>query len=429
MRTPYNVLNNGWSQIIVNLPSNLDLEKSAKESGALVRMRQVKSARDLLHLIFAYVFCHMSFRETAAWAIFSNIAAISDVALLKRFKNSLPWLKFILHVCLQNKSQSYTICLPAPLKQIRLIDATYVNSLGSHSSQWRIHTSYNPHNFSFNFFKITDSHGAETLEHFPLTEEDLVIADRGYAKSKQIRYLVNKKIHYIIRTGYQTCSLRNQNGTKFNLMEHLIGAREGRTISTKVYIGNRETKPSDLTLSRLIIIRKQPEAIQRAIKRSCRKASRQCYKPSAINLEVAEYFMILTSLPEELFDMEQILSLYRIRWQIEIAFKRLKSLIHINKFRVRDPLLIQGCLCVGLIIALLIDKIFPIIYKFLSNNSYKNRAPSLWRLYSLLRQHFYCSIMDYSFKNYWLENLLLAKRNLYEPPRRRQLKSLEIVTF
>jgi hypothetical protein len=209
-------LKSGWDQVISNLPQSLDLEKSAKELGALVRARQIKSAKDLLHLIFAYSFCHMSFRETASWAAFSEIANISDVALIKRLRNSLPWLESILYKCLQDKWQG---CNPLSfLGQFRLIDATYIKPIGPHSSQWRIHTSYNPHTLSFDYFQITNSHGAENVGRFPLRAGDIVIADRGYAKSKQIRYLLDQKVHYIIRTGYQSCSLRYKDGTKFDLL-------------------------------------------------------------------------------------------------------------------------------------------------------------------------------------------------------------------
>jgi hypothetical protein len=414
---------NRWDQIISNLPKNLDLDRSAKDLGAFVRSRKVKCAKDLFHMICAYSFCHLSFREAAAWSTLSNIANISDVGFIKRLKKSLPWLEAILYACLQNKQQNSDLSFP--LENLKLIDATYINSIGSRSSQWRIHTSYNPHTYSFDFFQITNSQGAENVERFPLKEGDLVIADRGYAKIKQICFLLSQKAHYIIRTGYQTCSFRHQDGTKFNLFEKLRQVTEGKAVSTEVYIGNRETKTSDLLASRLIIARKQPEAIERAKKRSRRKANRQCYKVSSCNLEAAEYFMILTSLPESLFDTEKILRLYRIRWQIEIAFKKIKSLMHIDHLKVKDPLLIQVCLCVRLIIALLIDKVLPQIYKDLPFHDYTNRVACLWRMSSLLIRYFYVSIIGTAFQDYWLQNILCIKRNLYDPPRKRYLKTLE----
>ena len=37
--------------------------------------------------------------------------------------------------------------------------------------------------------------------------------------------------------------------------------------------------------------------------------------------------ILVTSLPSETFSADDILALYRLRWRIELAFKRLKSLI------------------------------------------------------------------------------------------------------
>ena len=45
-------LDQDWNLLLTMLPS--DLEACARETGALVRRRQVRSAADLLHLAFAY---------------------------------------------------------------------------------------------------------------------------------------------------------------------------------------------------------------------------------------------------------------------------------------------------------------------------------------------------------------------------------------
>ena len=49
----------------------------------------------------------------------------------------------------------------------------------------------------------------------------------------------------------------------------------------------------------------------------------------------AEYLILATSLPEDEFPACEILAVYRLRWQIELAFRRLKSLPHMDKLRTR----------------------------------------------------------------------------------------------
>jgi IS4 transposase len=45
--------------------------------------------------------------------------------------------------------------------------------------------------------------------------------------------------------------------------------------------------------------------------------------------------MLITSLPREAWPAERVLTFYRRRWQVELAFKRLKSLIGLEDLRVR----------------------------------------------------------------------------------------------
>ena len=53
--------------------------------------------------------------------------------------------------------------------------------------------------------------------------------------------------------------------------------------------------------------------------------------------------------------MERVISAYRLRWQIELLFKRWKSLIGVAAHRAKDPKLIKCWITTALIIALLIE--------------------------------------------------------------------------
>ena len=66
----------------------LDLEETAKETKALQRKRGIGSAKDLLRLILFYASSDWSLRLVGAWALLSGIGHLSDVAVLKRLRNS-----------------------------------------------------------------------------------------------------------------------------------------------------------------------------------------------------------------------------------------------------------------------------------------------------------------------------------------------------
>ena len=56
-------------------------------------------------------------------------------------------------------------------------------------------------------------------------------------------------------------------------------------------------------------------------------ASRHQSKLDDRSLTAAEFVILATSLPEIGFPAAEMLAVYRLRWQIELAFKRLKSLL------------------------------------------------------------------------------------------------------
>ena len=68
--------------------------------------------------------------------------------------------------------------------------------------------------------------------------------------------------------------------------------------------------------------------------------------------------MLLTSLDAESYPAERVLELYRLRWQIEIAFKRLKSLAGLADLSAKEPRLVKACLYAKLIVALLSETLF-----------------------------------------------------------------------
>jgi hypothetical protein len=74
-----------------------------------------------------------------------------------------------------------------------------------------------------------------------------------------------------------------------------------------------------------------------------------------IKLVAADYLVLLTTLDAADYPADRVIALYRMRWQIELAFKRLKSLIGIDKLPAKNPDLARAWLAAHLIVALLVD--------------------------------------------------------------------------
>src|ERR1700760_2927608 len=68
-------------------------------------------------------------------------------------------------------------------------------------------------------------------------------------------------------------------------------------------------------------------AARQPAERASRKDQRKRVDPRT--LACADHLILLTSLPPARFTVAQLGALYRLRWQIELLFKRLKSLLHL----------------------------------------------------------------------------------------------------
>ena len=84
-------LEHQWPYLLSFLPPEDVLEETARSFGAIQRLRAVDKASTLLRLALVYGFCGFSLRQTAAWAEAAEIATLSDVALLKRFRKAAAW--------------------------------------------------------------------------------------------------------------------------------------------------------------------------------------------------------------------------------------------------------------------------------------------------------------------------------------------------
>jgi IS4 transposase len=74
-------------------------------------------------------------------------------------------------------------------------------------------------------------------------------------------------------------------------------------------------------------------------------------------LEFAAYICVLSSLPKEIISAKEVLALYRCRWQIELAFKRLKSLLSTGHLPKKDPESCRAWMQAKVLIALLTDRL------------------------------------------------------------------------
>lgn len=339
-----------WPYLASLIGSPEDIERSAVVSGALIRRREVRSADTLLRLAITYGFCGFSLRQTAAYAQTIGFASISDVALLKRLRRCGPWLGELLARKLAERTGRSQ--LPANRLRLRLIDATTVARPGSTGTDWRLHMSMDVRRGHVDHVELTDAHGAESLSRFAFASSDLVIADRGYAKAKDLDHVSRANAFFIVRGGRNSVKLEHPDGRPFDYLGCLNELPEAvaAEFAVQVRVSRQHVVPC-----RLIAIRKSEPAAERTRSKILVESRKKGRVTDPRTLESAGFMTVLTNLPTDESTPEQILDLYRFRWQIEMNFKDLKSVLELNALPAKDPALARTFLYAKLLGTFLID--------------------------------------------------------------------------
>jgi hypothetical protein len=342
------MLGSQWRYVLDMMPA--DLERSAAAKLALVRHREICEAGDLLRLALAYGLCDYSLRQTAAWATLAGIGQLSDVGVMKRVQGAADWLAHLVMQWLL--ARGLTTAVP-PL-QVRIVDATVICEPGSKGTDWRLHLGLDLAHQRIVGAELTGPKGGETLSRHHCSPGEILLGDRGYAHHAGVAHTLQAAAHAVVRINWHNFPLETPAGAPLDLVAclELLGADE---------IGDWSVQfrhEGQVYSMRLIALRKSlaaAEKEQHDIRHEARRTKRQADSRS---LRAAHFTYLLTDLPPARLSAADALELYRLRWQIEIAFKRLKSLLHLDHLRAKNEKLAATYLYAKLLGALIIDELY-----------------------------------------------------------------------
>lgn len=336
-----------WEYLLALLGGEARVTELAYETGAFARRRKIESATDLLRLILTWAVAERSLMETAAMAAEVDLADVSDVALLHRFVRAEEWLGALLGDVLATRNSAPQLPL-----SIRLIDATSISSRGSKGTERRIHLSMDLGTNRTTAIEITDGRGAESLERFTFRPGEIVLADRGYGNRKDLSHATRAGAQFIVPFPWSNLPLEHADGSTFELFAALRSLPEAQAGEFAVQF---RTPDGELIPCRLVAARKSEPAAERERQKVLAYSRRHGNKKIDVRtLEAAGYVFVLTNLPAEI-SAASILDLYRFRWQIEMKFKTLKSVLHLGKVPTRNSALLDVYLSAKLLVALLIE--------------------------------------------------------------------------
>ena len=345
-----------WEILLGLFPS--DWQEQARQLGAVERLRGFASMDDLMRTLLLHVAQGYSLRETVVRAKASGLGAVSDVALLKRLRHAEPWLRSL---CLRLLEEQGIQTPPQPKGwRVRVVDGSLVKEPGRTGSQWRLHYSLQLPSMVCDHLEVTAVEGpgvGEKLNRFPAQRGDLVLADRGMCTPVGMRGLVQQGAHVIVRVNTGSLPLRTPRGKPLDLPARLETlAAPGQIAEWRVQAGDANAPLA----GRLCVLRKSAEQARRAQRKIHNKAQRGGPETKPETLLYAHYVIVFTTLSAAQLSARQVLEWYRLRWQIELIFKRLKTLLGVGHLPKYDDQSSKAWLYGKLLVALLAEKLIRV---------------------------------------------------------------------
>jgi hypothetical protein len=296
-------------------------------------------------LCLVYGFCDLSLRESAVWLKSVGLGDMSNVAVLERLEKSADWLAHLIVAFMQARE----LCVPTRFP-VRVVDASVLCKPGSKGTDYRLHVGIDLDTLQMTSVELTGAEGGETFVRHSFAPGEVALADRGYAQHRGVASVLEQDAHVVVRMNWHNFPLTDTDGERFDIIEAPRALEVGQIAEWPVAFSyNDKCYPM-----RLVVTRKDQEATEKAQAHVRKEAKGE---PNPKSLEAAKYTMVLTDLPASVLPPEEVLGLYRLRWQVETYFKRLKSILHADKLRAKDERLSRAYIYANILAALIIDEL------------------------------------------------------------------------
>lgn len=307
-----------------------------------------------------------------------------------------------------------------------VIDGSTVQEPGAKATTYRLHIAIDLISLSLYQVKVTTDKVGESLEHYDLQEGDVVVLDRGYNQPKSLVPFLDKGGEVVLRYNPHSMNLYEEDpattgklGPRINWASRLHQLNE-RPGSLKAWLCYQKKRIR-------VYVHAIPLPSEQAAE-ARRKAQQRC-KGNTLSqdaLYISGWVLVMTSLPPEILDTSTASSLYRVRWQVELVIKRLKSLLDIDLLRARKGSDLAELYLHGkLLYAALLEKSRQHRFGHAKRTLDAERELTDWRLWRTLADEF-LSVLKACFPPQpYFTNAML--RSLAERPRKRQLQSLPLL--
>lgn len=262
---------------------------------------------------------------------------------------------------------------------------------GASQANCKLQVGYEYKSGSLGFFAITegikpDQTYSSCLVDFVDTG-DLMMTDLGYFKLKVFEKLTAKGAYFLSKLLIGTTLLNAETLEKIDLsatLRRLIGI----TLEINVIMGNDKNSVP----CRLMGFRAPKQIADARRRKLLKEAQKKGRTPSKHHLALCDWILLVSNAPSKILPVTVVLSLYRFRWQIELIFKQLKSVLRIHCSNTAKEYRLQREILGKLIMAVIIHGIHSSVNA--SMWTIRKREISFDKLYKRIQERAFSLLQD-----------------------------------
>lgn len=413
MQLPHLDPDTQFEELLQDLPP--ETIEMAYEFKAFSRSRKIKTPQQLLRVVLLYCGLDQSQRQIAG-----NLALLgthlSDSAITARLEACRAWIKVLLPKMLHPTK----LAPMHPRHRIIVIDGSTVQSPGAKGAQNRLHIGLDLVTLELSHLLISDAKTGESLRHFALGPGEIGLTDRGYCRPQAVADTIHAGAHLVLRLNAHNMPLFQHDGSALDLVSMLKQQAPRRLLcSIPAWVGPAEQRVAGWVHA----YRLPPEQANQA-RAACRKHNGKKGKtPKASTIYMAGWVLVWTSVSPDMLDTDAVMTLYRARWQVELAIKRWKSLLDADALRARyGSALAELWLYGKLLYALMLERRARRTMGDSWGRLDRKRTATWWRPWQLMQAALAPRItgaLSWD-ESQWEQSLKVMR----ERPRRRQLQRL-----
>jgi len=343
-----------WDTLVSLLPANWEqLANDHKQLLVKHGNAKITNAGDLLRLILVHAAADLPLRQTVALVAQAGGPTLSPMRLHKKMIRAGSYLHALVTAMVDTPMGL------APEKWagyiVSAVDATVISRPGSVNGDARIHSRMRLADLKYLQIRSTTISEGETFCGFNFEPGELVVGDRGYCNARGVAHVLDAGADVLVRLNRTSMPLLWP-GTKdpIDIMSTLRALPRSAVREQAVLVHHKVDGRSRIIQGRLCMVRLPEHEARKARKRAREEHGASV---SADTLEAAGYVVLFTTTPPARLSAAQCIELYRLRWQIELQFKRWKTICGFDRMPNFRPDTIEAWIYAKILAAVLLEKL------------------------------------------------------------------------